>query len=413
MSGLDDDNLRADLNALLDGALSEERVAELLALIESDADVRREYEALRRVVEAVRGLPREHAPAQLRQRLRSVTAARRPAPILRWAMPLAAAAAVLVAVMLATRKEPVEDLPDQARADKDTVAEPGLLAGKETAKKSNVARDDDALEETAKEDAPPTDADAGDEEEAGRPTEMDDGSKKSEARPRKRMPKGGKGKPAAEAKTIKDAEKPEKEGKDPVAVVQAGAPIGTSADLKAYLRELSGHKGAAIVKHIASFGVSANSGARELRKARQKAKGGSARSGAALSTRLANKEEARLVSDVLKRAFPLMPVGTKKRSSGVGGAGGGGEASAPSPTATVENREQAKLILQVRVTPLQARTLRSWLDRLSVAMRGKRAGEFPRARPSGAIAGVVPARLRVELHYPPSKTRRQKAESDD
>ena len=57
MSGIDDDNLRADLNALLDGALSVDRAAEVHALIESDAAVRAEYEALRRVVEAVRGVP--------------------------------------------------------------------------------------------------------------------------------------------------------------------------------------------------------------------------------------------------------------------------------------------------------------------------------------------------------------------
>ena len=55
MSGLDDDNLRADLNALLDGALSVDRAAELHALIESDAAVRAEYESLRR---ADRGLNR-------------------------------------------------------------------------------------------------------------------------------------------------------------------------------------------------------------------------------------------------------------------------------------------------------------------------------------------------------------------
>ena len=88
-------------------------------LIESDASVRREYEALRRVAEAVRGLSREGAPPALQDRLRGIGTARRPATILRWAAPLAAAAVVVVAVMLAVKEDQApQDFPDEARAEK-------------------------------------------------------------------------------------------------------------------------------------------------------------------------------------------------------------------------------------------------------------------------------------------------------
>ena len=95
-----DDTLREELGALLDGALPEERAAELRRRIEADPELGREFDALRRTVEAVRALPSVRAPAELRGRILAATRRRGIAPILRWGVPaLAAAAAALLVVL--------------------------------------------------------------------------------------------------------------------------------------------------------------------------------------------------------------------------------------------------------------------------------------------------------------------------
>jgi len=75
-----------ELSALIDGALPEPRASELRRLIESDARLRAEFERLRRASDALRALPKLRAPGTLRQRV-----LKRPARLLRWLLPVAAA----------------------------------------------------------------------------------------------------------------------------------------------------------------------------------------------------------------------------------------------------------------------------------------------------------------------------------
>ncbi|MHC4578579.1 MAG: anti-sigma factor family protein [Planctomycetota bacterium] len=105
MSGIDD-RLREELSALLDGVLPEERAAELRRRLETDAALRKEFDELRRTVAAVRALPRERAPAQLRARLERRLAGPPAGGIRRLRRRLAVAAVLALAVaagVLATR----------------------------------------------------------------------------------------------------------------------------------------------------------------------------------------------------------------------------------------------------------------------------------------------------------------------
>ena len=71
------------------------------------------------------------------------------------------------------------------------------------------------------------------------------------------------------------------------------------------------------------------------------------------------------------------------------------------------------MILQVRVSSLELKFIRSWLDRISVVRRGSRSDLFPRARVSRGAVGFASTatRQRVELHYPLPK--RGEAEAAD
>ena len=119
MSGIDD-ALREELTALLDDALPQERAAELRARMETDARLRREFDELRQTVGMVRALPQERAPDELRERLRAGTArpTRAPAPIFRWVGSIAAAAAVAAVAffLVQTQEQPPEVLTEARRA---------------------------------------------------------------------------------------------------------------------------------------------------------------------------------------------------------------------------------------------------------------------------------------------------------
>ncbi len=56
-----------ELSAFLDGELQSGPAAELRERLERDPELRAELESLRRTVEAVRSLPAERAPAELRE----------------------------------------------------------------------------------------------------------------------------------------------------------------------------------------------------------------------------------------------------------------------------------------------------------------------------------------------------------
>ena len=136
-----DDTLREELSALLDGALPEERAAELRRDIESNAALRKEYEELRRTVAAVHALPRPSAPAELRARLEKKLMAPPATGIRRLRFRLAIAAVVTLAVgagLLALRpsgpdtvyEEALRPDPPEARdALRTTMQAPGRSEG--------------------------------------------------------------------------------------------------------------------------------------------------------------------------------------------------------------------------------------------------------------------------------------------
>ena len=126
-----DDTLREELSALLDGALPEERAAELRRHIESDAALRKEYEELRRTVAAVRALPRPSAPSELRARLERKLMAPPAAGIRRLRFRLAVAAVVTVAVgagVLALRPSRSHRIHEEARQEDPATVRDALQA---------------------------------------------------------------------------------------------------------------------------------------------------------------------------------------------------------------------------------------------------------------------------------------------
>lgn len=126
MSGIDD-RLREELGALLDGALPAERADALRRRIETDAELRREFEELKRTVAAVHGLPRERAPADLRARLRGELAEPRGGGRLvvlrRWAAVAAAALVVVAGAVLALRPGPARQEAEEAKGRSAVVAD--------------------------------------------------------------------------------------------------------------------------------------------------------------------------------------------------------------------------------------------------------------------------------------------------
>jgi len=101
-----DDALREELSALLDGALEEPRASELRARLAREPELSAEYEALEAVVRAVRALPPERAPAELRAAVRERLPRSRIVP-----MGLVAVAALAAALLVAVLLRPGEEAP--------------------------------------------------------------------------------------------------------------------------------------------------------------------------------------------------------------------------------------------------------------------------------------------------------------
>lgn len=103
-------NDRERLHAYLDGELSPEEVADVERALASDPDLVAELEALRGVDEALGALPGCEAPADLADRV--LAKARRPRRrVLALLVPLAAAAAALLAVTLREAQPPAPQDP--------------------------------------------------------------------------------------------------------------------------------------------------------------------------------------------------------------------------------------------------------------------------------------------------------------
>ena len=118
-----DDSLREELSAYIDGALDESRVREVERLIEVDADVRAEHDALRRCVGMLHALSEEPAPPVLRERVLDRLSRGRVLRLPVWvrgAVPLAAALLLLVLVWPSGPKETGTQL---ARKDEDRFVE--------------------------------------------------------------------------------------------------------------------------------------------------------------------------------------------------------------------------------------------------------------------------------------------------
>jgi len=115
-----DDSVLLELDALLDGALSDSDAAVLHERIDAEPALRAEYERRRRIVELVRGLPAESAPDGFSDTLMERLPATRPIRALPsprrggvrsmwlWGVGLAAAAALVLAVSL-DRDDPSPD----------------------------------------------------------------------------------------------------------------------------------------------------------------------------------------------------------------------------------------------------------------------------------------------------------------
>ncbi|MHC4940906.1 MAG: anti-sigma factor family protein [Planctomycetota bacterium] len=117
-----DGRLREELNALVDGELSEERASALTERLDADPDLRAEFDRLRRVADLVRGMPTARA------NLADEVVARLPARgrvIRPWAWVgavVAAAAAVMVAVVM-MREEPATESWTEAKEPAERTTE--------------------------------------------------------------------------------------------------------------------------------------------------------------------------------------------------------------------------------------------------------------------------------------------------
>jgi hypothetical protein len=114
LADLEQDNRLADLSAYLDGELGAARAAEVERLLAESPDARQMLDELHEVRDRVRALPRARVPAQLNAALRQPVQARWLSParpsfwsgrVLRVGVPLAAAAAAVLAVGLFLRHQ--------------------------------------------------------------------------------------------------------------------------------------------------------------------------------------------------------------------------------------------------------------------------------------------------------------------
>lgn len=378
-----DDRLREELNALVDGELEEARADELRARIETDDELRAEFDRLRRVADLVRGLPsaRANLAGDVMARLPSRGRLLRPWP---WIGGLAAAAAaVLVGVVMLREDEP---RPEQWTEAKELVPEPkrsipdqpdDKRTGRGALREDEVAHAaEEAAPAGAKEEAPggakvlrldsqkPAKGAREPRDEAVSEAEADDEGVKSPAparreemekadAPRAPMEEARRG--AARPPTLLER------------VEKKGTPL-TAAERDAYLRLVRGLDAKALQAHFARVGDG-----RVLPASRTKAKARAAEPAYTFELTAASAEQALALRRTLARAYRSEGTAVKKVA----------------PTAVqAETRDPKGGVLQYSwdATPAQLGTLVVWLERLGLA------GD-------AAAGGVRPARLRITGDY--------------
>ncbi|MHC4931286.1 MAG: anti-sigma factor family protein [Planctomycetota bacterium] len=410
-----DETLHEELGALLDGALAPEREAELRRRIESDPDLRREFEALRRTVEAVRGLERQPVPSELRAGVLSAMERRsRPARVLRWQGPVAAAAAVLLGVVLILGERGEGDRTEIAKAERG--AEVGDRIAERTEPESDVERRTAQPAEESIRLQPPVpsrtekpeaeregmDALRALEEKAGRKSEWD----QSELRARE-------AKPAGEPVRQKGADVPPRVrspslgataevAKDEPAAGPAGKLTAKEAarrDTRSYLQTLATLKPVELRAHLAGLERKHEPGEARFSVALRDRKNGTE----TLSVTVASMEEARLVGEILQRVYrPKSSVAKAKRAKADDDAGSAARG------ATVMGALRNEINFQLDATRVEQAQIQALLRKVAFAPPAdseekleRPARSAPTARTPASVGGSR-QRIRVRLLYPPT-----------
>ncbi|MHC4957363.1 MAG: anti-sigma factor family protein [Planctomycetota bacterium] len=371
-----------DFDALLDGELPEQEAAELRARIEADADLRREFERRRKLVEAVRGLPVEPAPPELAERLDAALAGGTSGGgnVLRgWWAPMAVAAALLVAVFVWPGGSSEQPLPTEARQTEK--------AGK-TGKTGKAEKEPDELGSAGLKTF-------GAESETAADADDSAGALKEGLATRRSGRKGGK-------KDKRQPEVPQAEQKKAIpsperliAETVAGEPL-YGERLPAYLRELGKLERAKLARHIESFGVLARPAPAAPAPAAKERKAAAVPAPPVVKLAFASDTEAKQVAALLRRAYPAEARRAKARAEAEAGAAGSGY------SATISGAKGGLVAVEIEATKPQLDRIRTWLDRMSPRWRVQHANKMVRVGATGLPAAAVkPQRWRLELTFPP------------
>ena len=376
MSAHDESSRQEQLSALIDGELTDAEARELRARIESDPELRRVFESLRRTVDAVRGMDRLAAPVELRAGLRQHT--RRTRPILRLfagvGVGLAAAALLMIAVHFGTESQPVREKFQQA-------------TGPEAEKRGESGDD---KRRSLKEPDP-----------HGEPTEESINIMKAEAREgmaasdrekeekivRDTRPQPGA--PAAPAESEVRAALDLEEAMEKRAVLReriaAGGLLSSGIERSGYLAELSELEGEQLALHFATLESRGRRGFAPTpvpgKGAKKKSKT-FAKVPVAAEAQVEGRHEAMLMRKILRSAFPEED-GGEGASKDSGGLQIGGRAT--------------EIYVDLDLTPRELTQVHAWLDLLKDAHRTEASsaganGERARSR-GGTKGGAGPATI--------------------
>jgi hypothetical protein len=391
-----DDRLSEELNALVDGELAEERATELRARLESDGELRAEFDRLRRVADLVKALP----PARANL-VEDVMASLPPrGHVLRpWAWLgglAAAAAAVIVSVALWEREpppptgwteakgpRPAERDAEEPKAEASKAEEP--KAKEEAKEEALVAR----LEETNR---------AAPERKLGAKGARESARDRGAA-----VPAGVDKEEADDAASVPATIRKEPSERD-LPPPQPGGPAGfaagtseidllarvekkgvhlTPAERDLYLKRIGKLDNEALAAHLARVGAG-----RTLSQRPAKTKARAARAGCDFDVVASDAAEAAAVRLALARAFRTEGAAAKK----VG------------PSAVqAEARDATGGVLQYdwQATPEQAGSLATWLERIGLLAPARGGVEPGRVNITGEFAekakdaAALPVRVRI------------------
>jgi hypothetical protein len=366
-----DDRLSEELNALVDGELAEERANELRTQLESDAELRAEFDRLRRVADLVKALPpaRAHLLDDVMANLPPRGRVLRPWG---WLAGIAAAAAAIVVAVTLWEQEPVpNDTWTEAKGPGPVRARPtefdkkgGAGAEKARGTEAKLSRRESEEPSTVAPVVDPGDiaaTDPGAREKAGRDRgEASTAEADAAPEPSRKEPDEGVTAPQAPGSAVAPdggVEVPDLLGR----VEGRGAPL-TASERGSYLKAMRALDDKALRAHLARVGAG-----RSL--PRRQAKSKSSDPGYEFDLVAIDASDAGAVREALAHAFRAE----------------GGAAKGVAPSALkAEARDAAGGVLQYEwnATPEQAGTLASWLERLGLL-------------PAAGRGAVKPSRLRI------------------